>query len=82
MTGKPALTTHLSGMPDDHKDYVFFIEKEDADGIKEALLSVFEKSAEELHEFGAKAKDFILKEKNNKAQAKKVLKFVNESFGI
>ena len=81
-SGTPVLTTRLPGMPDDHKDYVFFIEKEDAEGIKEALLSVFEHTPEELHEFGAQAKEFILKEKNNKAQAKKVLDFVARSFGM
>ncbi len=81
-SGTPVLTTRLPGMPKDHKDHVFFIEKEDADGIKEALLSVFEKTPKELHEFGAKAKDFILEEKNNKAQAKKVMDFVTRSFGM
>ena len=39
---------------------------------------MFEHTPEELHEFGAQAKEFILKEKNNKAQAKKVIDFVKE----
>lgn len=81
-SGTPVLTTRLPGMPEDHKPHVFFIEQEDADGIKEALLSVFEHTPEELHEFGAQAKEFILKEKNNKAQAKKVLEFVKTNFEI
>lgn len=80
-SGTPVLTTRLPGMPEDHKEHVYFIEKEVADGIREALLTVFEKTPEELHEFGARAKEFILKEKNNKAQAKKVLEFVGKLFG-
>jgi hypothetical protein len=35
-----------------------------------------------LHDFGAKAKDFVLKEKNNCAQAAKVIAFINEAFDI
>ena len=79
-SGTPVLTTCLPGMPDDHKDYVFFIREENEEGIEKAFREVFEKSPEELHAFGLRAKEFILKEKNNVAQAKKVISFV-ESLG-
>lgn len=81
-SGTPVLTTELPGMPKDHKPYVFLIKDESVEGISEALKSVFENSQEELHEFGNRAKDFILREKNNKAQAKKVLDFISKSFSM
>lgn len=78
-SGTPVLTTELPGMPDDHKPYVYFIKDETTDGIAEALKKVFEHSEEELLEFGLRAKQFVLQEKNNKAQAKKVMDFlINE----
>ena len=79
-SGTPVLTTELPGMPEDHKPYVFFIKDETADGIAETLRNVLEKTPEQLHSFGLSAKDFILKEKNNISQAKKVLDFIDKSF--
>ena len=78
-SGTPVLTTKLPGMPDDHIPYVFLIEDETVEGIKDALCNVFSKTDEELHLFGAEAKKYILREKNNCAQAKKVLQFICEA---
>ncbi len=77
-SGTPVLTTHLPGMPEDHKPYVYFIEQEDAEGIKDALQKVLSQDTQTLHDFGMDAKQFILKEKNNVAQAAKVLAFVQK----
>lgn len=79
-SGTPVLTTELPGMPEDHKPYVFLIKDETANGISTAIKEIFEKTPNELHTFGLAAKKFILEEKNNISQAKKVLDFINESF--
>ena len=81
-SGTPVLTTRLPGMPEDHKPYVYFIEQEDTQGIKDALQRVFSQDDKTLHAFGERAKAFVLKRKNNCAQAAKVIAFVKESFGI
>lgn len=81
-SGTPVLTTCLPGMPDDHKEFVFFIKEENEQGIEKAFKEVFEKSPEELHAIGLRAKEFILKEKNNVAQAKKVISFVKSTFNL
>lgn len=77
-SGTPVLTTRLPGMPEDHKPYVYFIEQEDTEGIKDALQKVLSQDAQTLHNFGMEAKEFVLKEKNNVAQAAKVLAFVQD----
>lgn len=79
-SGTPVLTTRLPGMPEDHKPYVYFIEQEDAEGIKDALQRVLAQDDQILYAFGARAKDFVLKEKNNCAQAAKVLSFIHDAF--
>ena len=81
-SGTPVLTTKLPGMPNDHLDHVYLIEEESAEGIKNALLYIFSKTDEELHEKGKKAKAFILKKKNNVEQAKKLLNMLNSEFSI
>ncbi len=75
-SGTPVLTTKLPGMPEDHLPHVFLIEEESPEGIKNALLGVFEHSDEELHSFGADAKRFVLEKKNNRVQAKKLLDMI------
>lgn len=79
-SGTPVLTTCLPGMPDDHKPYVYFIEQEDAEGIRTALQQVLSQDTEVLHAFGSRAKEFILKEKNNRTQAAKVIAYIREQW--
>ena len=77
-SGTPVLTTRLPGMPEDHKPYVYFIEREDAEGIKVAIQCVLAQNAKRLHEFGLQAKDFVLNQKNNVEQAKKLMFFLKQ----
>jgi glycosyltransferase involved in cell wall biosynthesis len=81
-SGTPVLTTRLPGMPQDHQAFVYFIEREDAQGIKEALQNVLSLDARVLHAFGTEAKSFILREKSNVAQAGHVIDFLRTSFYI
>lgn len=81
-SGTPVLTTRLPGMPADHIPYVYFIEQETSEGIAEALKKVLSQSPQQLHSFGMKAKEFVLTEKSNFAQADKVLRFISGSFGL
>lgn len=75
-SGTPLLTTRLPGMPPEYYDYVYFIDDESEDGIQKAIATAIEIPADELYKFGALAKGFILNEKNNIKQAKKMLSFL------
>lgn len=72
-TGTPVLTTMLPGLPEEYAPHVFFIREETAGGIAQSLREVLSHSDEALFEKGCKARDFILKERNNVVQAEKVL---------
>ena len=74
-SGTPLLTTALGGMPEEYKNYVYLIEKDGADGVAEALKKVFSLTERERAEKGAKAKEFVLTQKSNVAQAKRILDF-------
>ena len=75
-SGTPVLTTKLPGMPNDHLPYVYLIDDESADGIAKVLEELLSKSKAELHAKGKEAKEFILREKNNIKQAKKLLDMI------
>lgn len=77
-SGTPVLTTCLPGMPAEYNDYVFLLKEETAEGVADALQEIFSHSAEELHAKGMAAREFVLKEKNNVVQAKKVLDMIGK----
>lgn len=77
-SGTPLLTTRLPGMPKDYYPYVYLFDEETKDDFKRVLGDVFALSAEELHNKGAKAKDFAINEKNNVKQAAKFYAFIKK----
>ena len=73
VSGTPVLTTRLPGMPEEYEQYVYLIEDESVEGLEQALKTILAKPAEELHQKGMEAKEFVLQNKNNVVQARKVI---------
>ena len=80
-SGTPTLTTRLPGIPAEYLPNVFVLDNETADGMAEKIKEILSMPPEELHAFGAGAKKWILENKNNKAQAEKIIKFVRAELG-
>lgn len=72
-SGTPVLTTRLPGMPEEYYPYVNFIDDETPDGIAAALTQVLNRSDEDLFSQGMAARDFVLTQRSNLIQAKKIL---------
>lgn len=72
-TGTPVMTTCLPGMPEEYKQYVYLLKDETEGGVCQALMQILEQSDEERTEKGKKAKRFVLDEKSNVCQAKKIM---------
>ena len=72
-SGTPVLTTVLPGMPKEYHPHVYLLEDETAEGIAKMLTAVLGNSDEELFRKGCEARRFVLEEKNNVIQAKKIL---------
>lgn len=77
VSGTPVLTTKLPGMPEEYNDYVYLIEDESVEGLKKTLIDVLNRSDLELYTKGARAKEFVLSEKNNIKQVKKIIDMIN-----
>ena len=71
-SGTPTIMCHLPAIPQEYDEYLYYITDESAEGIKKKLLEVCEKPQQELEEFGQKAADFIMKQKNAFTQAQKI----------
>ena len=75
-SGTPVLTTVLPGMPKEYHPYVYLLEEETADGIAEMLKKVLANSDEALFQKGLEARRFVLEQKNNVIQARKILEML------
>ena len=72
-SGTPVLTTNLSGMPEEYLEFVYIIDDETTEGLCEKIKFILQKDKNSLHDFGMSAKSFIIKNKSNTDQAKKIL---------
>lgn len=75
-SGTPVLTTRLAGIPEEYRPYLYFIDDETEEGIAASIQKLIKMDQEQLADFGLKAKDFVLKNKNKTAQGKKLKDFV------
>jgi len=80
-SGTPVLTTPLPGMPKEYYEYVYLFEDESIEGMAKTLEHVLSLPKEVLHVKGAAAKEFVLREKNNIVQAKRIVEMIREVGG-
>lgn len=77
VSGTPLLTTVLPGMPSEYCPYVLLLEDESAEGICGALKSFFELDLPERKSIGKSAREFVINNKSNIVQAKKIIDFLS-----
>jgi len=80
VSGTPILTTKLPGMPKEYYPHIYTIEEDTVDGVADALQKVFSESFAERMQKGENARRFVLENKSNVVQAKKIIEFLEESF--
>ena len=73
VSGTPVLTTNLAGMPEEYKQYVYLFAGETPEEMAQRFREVLSLPEEERNEKGAAAKAFVLTNKNNAAQTRKIL---------
>lgn len=80
VSGTPMIVTRLPGMPEEYYPHVYLFEEESVEGMHDTLMKVLSQSDEELHQFGQRAKEFVLRHKNNQIQAGRILQFIDHAF--
>lgn len=78
VSGTAVLTTNLPGMPEEYKPYVYLFEDESIQGMVKCFSAVLHKSRSELLNKGKAAKKFVLENKNNVIQSRKILDMIKE----
>jgi len=75
-SGTPTLLYKLPGIPDEYYDYCYVLENKAIDVFAEKIKEILESDAEVLAEKGRKAREFILNNKNPRAQCEKIYKLI------
>ena len=73
VSGTPVLTTNLPCFPEDYLDYLYLFNDESVDGMYKTLETILSLDRAELDIKGKKCREFVLKEKNNIIQSKRIL---------
>lgn len=77
LSGKPVLMYKLDGVPDEYDNYLYYVNVVEIKDLAVRIMDICEKSADELFEFGQKARQFVIENKNSKAQAGKIINMIN-----
>ena len=75
-SGKPTLCYPLSGIPNEYNPYLFYITKEGASGITEAVQAVLNMPPVKREQLGQAAKHFAEMEKGHQRQSQRVVDFL------
>ena len=75
LTGNPVLSFDIPGIPEEYFNYLIKMEEVSPECIAKCIESVAKMPIEDRIPLGEKTKKFILENKNNIAQAKKILDF-------
>ena len=72
-SGVPVLTYKLEGIPDEYDEYLYYVRGDTEDDLKNAIEDICNKNKQELLEFGNRAREWVLKEKNCVVQCAKII---------
>lgn len=75
LSGRPVISTRLSGIPKDYYDHLIFLEKETAEDLAELIKEVCLGEAYDIDTIGSKAKEFIESTKTWEHQSKLIYDF-------
>lgn len=77
-SGTPTLIYRLEGIPDEYYSYVFTIEDNTIESLKNKIIEVCELPLEERDRIGRIAKEFIIEGKNPVVQCKRIIDMITK----
>lgn len=75
-SGTPTIMFRLDCMPQEYDNYLYYVDGNDANALREKIIEVCEESQEKLNAFGKCARRFILENKTPSVQCKRIVDFI------
>ena len=76
LSGTPLLTTRLPGMPQEYYPYVYLFGEESAEAYSNRIKDVLSSPIDELTKKGKEAQKWVIENKNNKVQARRIIELL------
>lgn len=77
LSGTPVIAYKLDGIPDEYDDFFFYVEDNSLESFSSKIIEVLSLASEERREFGRRAREFVINNKNNKDASAKILRMIN-----
>ena len=77
-SGRPVVMYKLDGVPDEYDSYLHYVAGDTVDDLKKKIVEICSESPEELREFGLRAREWVVQEKNRTVQIKKIIDIAEE----
>lgn len=78
LSGRPILTTRLPGIPSEYDGYCYFFPEDTVEGIAAGLVRISALSEQELSARGLKNQEFVLQNKSNVVQVRRILEMMQQ----
>ncbi len=78
LSGRPTLGYKLPGIPDDYEPYMYYIQDNTSISMANKIVEICEQDEANLANFGRAARDFVINEKNNIKQARKIVDLLKQ----
>ena len=75
-SGTPMIGFKLEGIPNEYYEYMYVVDEISIEALQHALEEILSQPSTVLHQFGQKAKEFILENKTAKVQVSKIINFL------
>jgi len=82
LSGKPVIAYKLDGIPDEYDDYFFYVKDDSIESLSKTIKEVLNMTAEKRFEFGKKAREFVLNNKNNIEASLKIYKMIKSNLKV
>ena len=79
-SGVPVVAYKLDGIPDEYDAYINYVADDSAESLAEKLTEICNLDEESRLALGRQGAEFVLKNKNARVQARRILEFINELF--
>jgi glycosyltransferase involved in cell wall biosynthesis len=76
LSGKPLIAYKLPGIPDEYDEYIFYIEGDDIQSMQNKIEEVLRLPYTTRKRFGEKARNFVIKNKNNQTSCAKIYNMI------
>lgn len=78
-SGTATVMFHLACMPKEYDEYLFYVENESAESLKDKMVEVCEMQEDRRLQVGQKAKQFILTQKTPEKQCGRILEMIYQA---